>query len=245
MQGTKVHLNVYDLSPANDVLYTLGMGLHHSGVEIMGSEFSFASEAGVFTATPKEAPGARFRESIFLGTFEGGQAQLNKALDDVKQDFGPDDYNLVRKNCNHFANALVWRLLGRAIPPHINRLADIGVCCSCLLPKQMLEQAPVGDPSNSNNNNGRNTSFGSVVSNRKVAPTVMAFAGKGARLGGMEDSTINIGFAGRLVRTSSPRQEDLVDRRDKARKAAMARLERNQQQQQQAQAKESNNNNSS
>ena len=39
IQGTKVILNVYDLSPANDMLYSIGMGLHHSGVEILGKEY--------------------------------------------------------------------------------------------------------------------------------------------------------------------------------------------------------------
>lgn len=208
-----MHLNVYDLSPANDTLCAVGLGLHHSGVEIMGSEYSFASGAGVFQASPKEAPGARFRESILLGSFEGSQADLNRALDEVKEDFGPDDYNLIRKNCNHFANALVWRLLGRSIPAHINRLADIGVCCSCLLPKQLLEQAPVGDPQAPPR--ASSMAYGRGA---KVAPTAAAFSGSGMKLG----ST-----AGDSSRASSPRQDDLVDRREKARKAALARLERN------------------
>lgn len=51
--GTKVILNVYDLSPANDCLYPVGCGLHHTGVEISGTEYSFASGAGVFeSSTP-------------------------------------------------------------------------------------------------------------------------------------------------------------------------------------------------
>ena len=33
------------------------MGLHHSGVEILGKEYSFASGGGVFDSSPKEAPG--------------------------------------------------------------------------------------------------------------------------------------------------------------------------------------------
>lgn len=37
LQGTKVILNIYDLTPANDALWTVGFGLHHSGVEIMVS----------------------------------------------------------------------------------------------------------------------------------------------------------------------------------------------------------------
>ena len=33
----------YDLSPVNDYLYAIGMGLHHSGVEILGREYSVSS----------------------------------------------------------------------------------------------------------------------------------------------------------------------------------------------------------
>jgi hypothetical protein len=55
-------LNVYDLSPANDYLHPIGFGLHHSGVEILGTEYTFASGAGIFNHSPQDAPGAKFRE---------------------------------------------------------------------------------------------------------------------------------------------------------------------------------------
>ena len=80
LQGTKVYLNVYDLSPANDCLYPAGFGLNHSGVEVMGSEWSFASGGGIFESTPKEAPGAKFRESLELGSFDGGSSEFNKVI---------------------------------------------------------------------------------------------------------------------------------------------------------------------
>ena len=70
----------YDLSTANDFLYSIGMGLHHSGVEILGREYSFASGGGIFDSSPKEAPGAKFRESIELGSFDGGSSELNSAI---------------------------------------------------------------------------------------------------------------------------------------------------------------------
>jgi hypothetical protein len=79
-QGTKVLLNIYDLTPANDALWTIGFGLHHSGVEILGSEYSFASGGGIFENTPKQAAGARFRVTVELGAYDGGQAELRKAL---------------------------------------------------------------------------------------------------------------------------------------------------------------------
>jgi len=233
--GTKIYLNLYDLSPANDYLFPIGFGLHHSGVEVSGSEYSFASGAGVFEqATPREAPGALYRETLELGVFDGGQKEFKVALAEVRHDFGPDDYNLIRKNCNHFANALVWKLLGRQIPAHINRLADMGVCCSCLLPKKMMEQAPVGDPNATSSSSSGFQTFGGGQRNRQSAtPT---FSGSGARLGGSSTTSThstsgeeNGGLTSRLMgshRSLSPRTEDLTDRRDKARKAAIARLER-------------------
>jgi hypothetical protein len=56
--GTPILLNIYDLSPANECLYAAGLGLHHSGVEILGTEYTFASGAGIFEMTPKDGQGA-------------------------------------------------------------------------------------------------------------------------------------------------------------------------------------------
>ena len=214
--ATKVILNVYDLAPANEYLYPIGCGFHHSGVEILGSEYSFASGIGIFDSTPKDAPGARYRESIEMGAFEGGQAELKKVISELRDVFPGDEYNLIRKNCNHFAAALCWKLLGKRIPPHINRLADLGVCCSCLLPRQMLENAPVGDP---NAPSSRTSGFMVKPANRAYAnnqsSAAAAFTGQGNRLG--TSATKNGG----------KKEDELTDRREKARKAALARMERN------------------
>jgi hypothetical protein len=218
--GTKIFLNVYDLSPVNDFLCMAGLGLHHSGVEIMGSEYSFASGAGIFESSPKMAQGARFREQIELGSYDGGQAELKVALGVLRDDYGPDDYNLVRRNCNHFSNALIWKLMNKSMPGHVNRLADIGVCISCLLPRKLLENAPVGDP-NSSSSGGGSSGFLVKAGNRSSnaansAVSKATFSGSGARLGGTDTSSSG---------TISP---DLTDRRDKARKAALLRQENHQ-----------------
>ena len=214
-------------------MYTIGCGLHHSGVEILGDEYSFASGAGIFSSTPKQAQGAPLRESIELGYYDGGSAELKTALSELRNgDFGPDDYHLLRRNCNHFANAICWKLLHRSLPAHVNRLADIGVCCSCLLPKTLLEHAPVGDASSGSS--GFTSSGGSraaaVSSSKKVAP---AFSGTGSKLGASstETKSIGLGLLASIAGGGSNNKntgDDLVDRREKARKAALSRLEQNQ-----------------
>lgn len=233
---SKVTLNLYDLSPANEYLYALGLGLHHSGIEILGTEYSFASGAGVFEAPPKVAGGAIYRESIELGYMQGGSTEVKGVLDELKQEFAPDKYNLIKKNCNHFANALAYALLQKQIPSHINRLANIGSCMSCLLPKQMLENAPVGDP---NNQNSSSNSGYQVYPSRNQAQNdmkkslVSAFSGSGMTLGSSSSSTSSSGnnsglgnFFGNSGSTAGNKSgsDDLTDRREKAKMAAMARL---------------------
>ena len=245
-------LNVYDLSPANDYLFAVGLGFHHSGLEIGGREYSYGSGgSGIFEGPPKEAPGARFRCTIDLGSYDGGTKELNQALDDLRSggNFGPNGYNLVKRNCNHFCNALSWRLLRRPIPAYVNRWADIGNCCSCLLPKKLLEDSPVGGSDSSSSGTAGSPSF--VVPTRASmnrsrgaggAASSFAFSGKGHSLSGQNTDSTNSsseseGLLSSFVRsTTTPAQsaapkDDLTDRREKARKAALARLERNQQQQ--------------
>ena len=241
---TTVHLNLYDLSPANDCLYPLGIGLHHSGVEIMGSEYSFASGGGVFESPPGEAPGAKFRDRIELGSFDGGSAELTAVLDRLRSNgFGADEYHLVRKNCNHFANALVWALLRKPIPPHVNRLADVANCFVWLLPKKLLQDSHVGPNgrqggSSSSSSTAGYQVFGGSRGKDSSAPTA-AFIGRGARLGGggSGESRSNSGGGGVFGFGSSNntggsasnvngKNDELTDRREKARQAATARLER-------------------
>ena len=223
-----VALNVYDLAPVNELIHPVGLGLYHTGVEISGSEYTFADSAGIFSHPPRSVPQAKFREQIDLGSFDGAEngaaALVQSAIRALSEEkFGPNDYHILQNNCNHFAKALVWKLLQKQIPAYINRMADIGVCCSCLIPKKLLENAPVNDETSS-----ETSSFlvKAPANHRPNAtPTTMVFAGSGSKLGG--------GSTTSTVSTSSS-SDALTDRREKARMAALARLERQQQQQQQS-----------
>ncbi|CAI7809512.1 unnamed protein product [Closterium sp. NIES-54] len=70
--GTPVYVNVYDLTRYNDVLYWLGLGVFHSGLEVHGVEYAFGAHdqacSGVFELPPRCAPGFLFRTSIPVGT---------------------------------------------------------------------------------------------------------------------------------------------------------------------------------
>lgn len=213
-KATKVLLNIYDLSPSNDYLFPIGIGLHHTGVEISGREYSYGSQGGIYDGPPKQAPGARFRCQIDMGTFDGGTKELNRALDELRHGggFGGNGYNLIRRNCNHFCNAFVWQLLRKPIPAYVNRLATVGNCCSCLLPKELLEDSPV---EGNNNNSHSSQAPGRGLMNRS-----------GGADSGRTNAFSGHGYSMNHGSSASVAPSDLTDRRERARKAALARLEK-------------------
>mmetsp|Transcript_16466 Transcript_16466/g.19530 ORF Transcript_16466/g.19530 Transcript_16466/m.19530 type:complete len:155 (-) Transcript_16466:113-577(-) len=139
--------------------------------------------------------------------------------------------------------------VGRQIPPHINRVAYIGSIFSCLIPKKMLETAPVeGTGEGQHSSSGFQTFSGSgerssisgtsFRNNAKLSvgsDIVSRFQGSsGKKLG----TNSNDGGNARLGEgiqallgtmsvgsTSDRGKDDLTDRRERARKAALARLE--------------------
>lgn len=197
--GTKITLNLYDLSPANSYLFPIGMGLHHSGIEIMGSEYTFASGSGIFSHSPREANGAIFRESIELGLFDGGSRDVDYIISHLRGDFGGDTYNIISKNCNHFSNSFSLALLNKPIPSYVNRVASIGKMCSCLLPKEF---APVNHPSNGFIMQAPS----GTASMQRHTKNQNAFSGSGKKLGsGNKMGVFDI--------SATEKVEDLTDRK--------------------------------
>jgi deubiquitinase DESI2 len=208
----QVFLNVYDLAPVNECLHPIGLGIYHTGVEVLGSEYTFASQAGVFHHSPKEVPQATFREQIYMGEFNGGHVELKTVIAALSDDrFGPNDYDILRSNCNHFADALCRNLVLKSNPGYINRIADIADFFRCLIPKKFLSNAPVDKQSDE-----ASSFLVKAPMNRGAAPQLntgtMSFTGSGTVLGGGGNSALS-------------HNDSLTDRREKARAAALSRLE--------------------
>jgi deubiquitinase DESI2 len=57
-RGANVIINVYDLSQVNAYSYEFGVGAFHSGVEVMGTEYTFggheSSSSGIFTHAARQ-----------------------------------------------------------------------------------------------------------------------------------------------------------------------------------------------
>jgi deubiquitinase DESI2 len=109
---------------------------------------------------------AKYRESVELGVFTGTTREFDRILDDLKAEFLGNSYNLLTRNCNHFANALVMQLLNKPIPGYVNRLANLGGMISCLFPPQLLTDAPVDQQQGGSGSGGGSSSGFQVIAPR-------------------------------------------------------------------------------
>uniref|UniRef100_A0A2P2LTU0 DeSI-like protein At4g17486 isoform X2 n=1 Tax=Rhizophora mucronata TaxID=61149 RepID=A0A2P2LTU0_RHIMU len=125
-----LYLNVYDLSPVNNYLYWVGLGIFHSGIEVHGMEYGFGaheySSSGVFEVEPKSCPGFIFRRSISLGSTNMSRSEVRSLMEHISAKYHGDTYHLIAKNCNHFTDEVCLRLTGKPIPGWVNRLARVG-----------------------------------------------------------------------------------------------------------------------
>ncbi|KAK9130484.1 hypothetical protein Sjap_010971 [Stephania japonica] len=138
-----VYLNVYDLTPINGYAYWLGLGVYHSGVQVHGVEYAFGAHdfpsTGIFEGEPRQCPGFTFRKSILIGRTDLGPREVRAFMEALAETYTGNSYNLITKNCNHFCNDACLRMTGKRIPRWVNRLAKIGLLCTCVLPADLCE----------------------------------------------------------------------------------------------------------
>ncbi|CAE7235041.1 DESI2 [Symbiodinium natans] len=121
-----VKLNVYSPSGGQHAAY-------HSGVELYGGEYVFgggdSSFSGVTVQRPRVPPpgsGWVFYQTVDIAPCRLSRDEALRVIQDIKSEFPASSYDLMARNCNHFADALCQRLCNQGIPSWVNRLAGLG-----------------------------------------------------------------------------------------------------------------------
>jgi hypothetical protein len=124
--GPDVYLNIY--TPTENSR----PGVYHTGIQIGSIEWAYGggsvSSSGIYKQTPKEdPPGGQwvFSKSLHLG--KSKISTIESSINTLNDKFMANEYNVVRKNCNHFTEA-ASKLLGvyKNYPDWVNRLARMG-----------------------------------------------------------------------------------------------------------------------
>ena len=133
---TPVYCHVYDLghltavSKLNNVAkQLLKHGFFHVAIEVYGKEYSFGyskkeGASGVFACYPKECSMHRCRESYPLGDTTTSYVDFVYMIKQLANEWLGTSYNLMHRNCTHFAQALSKELGVTAIPEWVHHTAD-------------------------------------------------------------------------------------------------------------------------
>lgn len=106
-------------------------GVFHAGIEVNGLEWSYGvsfSETmpGISCVEPKSHPCHSYRQTVQLRNTKMSAEEIADLLSTVIEEYPGDDYDLLRRNCCHFADDFARRLGAGRIPSWVHRLARLG-----------------------------------------------------------------------------------------------------------------------
>ncbi|CAD7948284.1 unnamed protein product [Amoebophrya sp. A120] len=139
--GIPVFVHVYDVSQEDSIKrlnrftahkkspIKLG-GIFHAGVEVNGLEWSYGATfsdtaCGIACNEPKQHSQHRYRQTIFVGLCKLTNENIAELLGNAVEKWPGDDYDLLRRNCCHFADEFCIQLGVGPLPAWIHRFARI------------------------------------------------------------------------------------------------------------------------
>ena len=138
-----VLLNIYDLGDSktiqrlNVVLKSMGSGAYHAAVQVYGQEWSFGGlsiddpveegfETGIWSCRPQGSRQHSYRESLDMGHTALSHVQVLEVIQDMMYEWPMNSYQILRRNCCHFCEALCKQLGVGPVPSWVLNLAGVG-----------------------------------------------------------------------------------------------------------------------
>jgi len=128
----RVFLRVYNLGQTfitrwhNSLVKSYGA--FHTGVEVYGREYCFGAtqddSSGVGWLPPGECEQHDFRESLYMGTTDCSKEQVEKIIIQLSIEWPGSSYDMLRRNCHNFSQALCGKLGVSQPPAWVNELAS-------------------------------------------------------------------------------------------------------------------------
>ncbi|CAD7955992.1 unnamed protein product [Amoebophrya sp. A120] len=124
----RVQCYVYDISQGMARMMSMPLLgkqvdiIPHTGIVCFGKEYFFGG--GVCVTAAGQAIPMRPCEVLEFGEATKTEAELNAFLAEISPRFTQQTYNLLKHNCNHFANEVSKFLCGTPVPDRIVNVAD-------------------------------------------------------------------------------------------------------------------------
>jgi hypothetical protein len=148
-QGRLVRLNIYDVSQSESVQKLNSifahqnaplklLGVFHAGVEVDGLEWSFGyivKQTGVVCSKPREHRQHHYRQTLELRPTQLDPDKIAQIISELIEEYPGEGYDLLRRNCCHFADDFCQRLGIGNIPGWVYRLARIAANVDTVLKK--------------------------------------------------------------------------------------------------------------
>jgi len=137
-----VYIHIYDVSQessirklnrflANKLSPLKFGGVFHAGVEVSGLEWSYGASSvetipGIVCHEVKTHPQHRYRQTVSMGYTSFTGEQVAELISEMVENYPGWDYDLLRRNCCHFADDFCQRMGVGRIPGWIYRFARVG-----------------------------------------------------------------------------------------------------------------------
>ena len=135
-----IFLNIYDVTHYSGIQWLNALfanqyspikfgGIFHIGVQIGQKEWSYGYKAqgtGVFWTPPLFQAAHHFRETVRMPPTKFSKRKIAAVISELEEEWTGPSYNVVARNCCHFADALCQRLEIGNVPEWTCRLANIG-----------------------------------------------------------------------------------------------------------------------
>jgi len=109
----------------------VGTGAFHAGVEVFSKEWSYGyaiqGSQGVYHCKPRSNDRHRYRESVAMGGTCMTEVEVISLIQDMRSVWVGTDYEILTRNCCHFADAFCRRLGVGPAPRWLMHLAGAGV----------------------------------------------------------------------------------------------------------------------
>eukprot|EP00405_Crypthecodinium_cohnii_P013963 CAMPEP_0206451962 /NCGR_PEP_ID=MMETSP0324_2-20121206/19657_1 /ASSEMBLY_ACC=CAM_ASM_000836 /TAXON_ID=2866 /ORGANISM="Crypthecodinium cohnii, Strain Seligo" /LENGTH=218 /DNA_ID=CAMNT_0053921951 /DNA_START=123 /DNA_END=779 /DNA_ORIENTATION=+ len=143
-QEDNVILHIYSLgrsqtlNRANKVMKSFGIGVFHASVEIHGIEWSFAlggNGTGILRCSPGVTDDHLHLKAIDLGPTNLSANEVLMMVMSMHSAWQAREYDIINKNCCHFADAFLKRLGKAGAPAWLLRSSSAGAKLQGAMPR--------------------------------------------------------------------------------------------------------------